>query len=461
MSEVIFSKFSAERKSEYAIVTKILEKEGTRSVVKEALYPRGRSHIQTLPEKMELLKQYYRSDDLVVTPCRLEDVSTVEFEYEEGVHFEEYLNELIKNKQYDRVREKLLALARTLGDVTEVTEFTATEEFMEVFGEHDYSCLNGKKAYTVSDIDLIFSNLILKDGKIYLTDYEWVFEFPVPIQFVLYRSLLLDGSIAALEQDVKEELYRTLGISKEEEALYYQMELGFQSYVSGENVLERYEKQMDCGLFRLTQVPVNILKQHMKIFGVCAGTERLLDKRKINGRYINMEIPAAGLDRLKFRMNFKGAILRMDEVTGIRQNGESQPLEYQTNRALEVNGNSYFSDVYPEIEIDVCDFEQVKVKITFYYWDSGIIGDYVESISGYGELERKLAETERDLVLKDGDLKYREEMIRAQDQKIKDLEEQVLSLRADLYASKVKIQQMESTKVWKLYQKFKGQKSEE
>jgi hypothetical protein len=42
---------------------------------------------------------------------------------------------------------------------------------------------------SISNIDLIFSNIIYRDDEIYIIDYEWVFECSLPVEYTLYRTL--------------------------------------------------------------------------------------------------------------------------------------------------------------------------------------------------------------------------------------------------------------------------------
>ena len=82
--------------------------------------------------------------------------------------------------------------------------FYVTPEFLEVFGrdpaedsqdsvsqelEQQLSALSDA-SYAVSNIDGLFENLMVSDGKLYSLDYEWVFDFPVPAGFVRYRNLV-------------------------------------------------------------------------------------------------------------------------------------------------------------------------------------------------------------------------------------------------------------------------------
>lgn len=61
-----------------------------------------------------------------------------------------------------------------------------TEKFKEVFG--DVTLPDGLMAREYSNIDLIFENVILGD-KYTIIDYEWSFGFPVPVEYIMFRSV--------------------------------------------------------------------------------------------------------------------------------------------------------------------------------------------------------------------------------------------------------------------------------
>lgn len=64
--------------------------------------------------------------------------------------------------------------------------YERTEAFVQVFG--DVTLPEGQKCRKVTNIDMIFSNVVLEGDSWHLIDYEWTFDFPIPLNFVLYRT---------------------------------------------------------------------------------------------------------------------------------------------------------------------------------------------------------------------------------------------------------------------------------
>ena len=86
-----------------------------------------------------------------------------------------------------------------------------TDAFCEVFGHP--ALKEGLAAAEISNIDMIPGNLLLDGEKVWVSDYEWVFPFAVPIAFIYARSVFLQEAASALTKEEQEELYAIGGIS--------------------------------------------------------------------------------------------------------------------------------------------------------------------------------------------------------------------------------------------------------
>ena len=78
-------------------------------------------------------------------------------------------------------------------------------------------------------------------------DYEWLFSFPIPIEYTIWRSLhiLYDTYRAYLRNTIREdEFVDRFGISKEYSRLFLIMENNFQKYVYGNegHYMRHYKK---------------------------------------------------------------------------------------------------------------------------------------------------------------------------------------------------------------------------
>ena len=447
MEKVIFSKFSGERKAGYGIVTKILEgSSGKRSVVKEAINPEGIYHIQKMPESMVKLKAYYKDDRIVITPCSLRGDRAVEFDYVRGVRYDEYVSQIISQGNYDKLKSELILLKKIMTNVDELTEFNESQLFTEIFGDCDYSALRGKESFKVSNIDMIFANIIKDNDRLYITDYEWVFDFPVPVDYVIYRSLLLSSNISMLSEDKKSEIYQLFNINEKDINLYNKMEERFQRYVSGKNLFEEYKKGSTNKLIRFQAVADTARERCIKVYSVNEdGGKKLLCRSDFTESSINLT------QKLKhshkgavFELQSKGAVIKIRDIFALKNNERLAGVQSDTNADLVIGDDYYFKDKIPVITIENKDYDAVGIDFIIYYENTSLISSYVDKIMESVRLNTKLEEAEINLILRGGDISYRDEMIAALNEKLKEAREE--------------IEQMKSTFAWRAYEKLKGRK---
>ena len=145
---------------------------------------------------------------------------------------EHYLDSLYLSGRYAELVGEIKKYKDVLYSLPDNIPFTYTKEFDEVFGKETQfsNCMSLK----ISNIDLIFCNII-PQGKWVIIDYEWIFDFPVPIDFIIYRAVhyYLYGSTK--RNDLLDfHIFKLLGISEEDQRIYGVMEQKFQEYVAGE-----------------------------------------------------------------------------------------------------------------------------------------------------------------------------------------------------------------------------------
>lgn len=232
MKKVIFSKYSNERSREFAIRTEICEEEnGKRTVRKTACYPEGKAHLERTVKWYERLEKAYEGTGISMNRCHLTE-DGMEPEYVEGRTLEEELDDMLAA---GRVQECICRLLEYIGAVKkagQAQKFRVTEAFKKVFGEvllpRDLTC--GE----VTDIDMVTANVVCcQNGWVHM-DYEWTFDFPIPVHFVIYRILLYYLEKGKLREPLRrEELYDRAGLTEQEIGQYQKMEAHFQDYLTG------------------------------------------------------------------------------------------------------------------------------------------------------------------------------------------------------------------------------------
>jgi hypothetical protein len=268
-----------------------------------------------------------------------------------------------------------------------------TEEFKQVFGEVSFSV--PQLSRSVSDIDMIFANAIVKDEGFELIDYEWTFEFPIPVKFIQYRCLhyyMLGNTTRAklLQMD----LYQHFGISESEREQFAAMEKQFQQYMLGvytpnwklydaisegvidTNALIRNESE------RKRRNMVELYFDDGRGFGIWNCEKRRCAE---NGRLeLEINLPK-GTKMLRIDPCSEKCVVR---VKKLRQNGKI--LNYTSNGYQGGNGDLIFDTEDPQIIAAVKGSETVSVSFIIEPMD-GITRELL--LNQYGKLRKLQVET--------------------------------------------------------------------
>ena len=201
MERLLYEKLSNERNPKYNIITDIVERDGKRVVIKKPYDSQAINHIHRVFNSYRGLQDLLQGSAFCVNESQLVG-DTIESEFLEGEH----LTAADSQQFLDAVKSAFIPKS---------TEFVASDEFTKVFGEVDLP--RGVLACKFLDIDLIFDNIIKTDKGWEIIDYEWTFDFLVPINYMLYRVVKFSDLPGNLVE-----------ISDEERAQYEKMEAHFQ-----------------------------------------------------------------------------------------------------------------------------------------------------------------------------------------------------------------------------------------
>ncbi len=235
MNTLIYAKYSNDRSRRFSIRTEILEDETGNIIVRKLpAYPEGEAHVASLCRYYRLLCAQTEGTRLTFNhPQKIPE--GVEFDYLTGISLEEQLLDTLHHQGIETCVKELTDCLRFIRDLHVGSTFAVTDQFREVFG--DAAPAPGTVCAPYTDIDLLAANIFVEGGTWTAIDYEWTFDFPVPVNYLLYRIILHFTDHANRGEEFKRfDLIGKMGISAEEQALYADMETHFQQYILGDHV---------------------------------------------------------------------------------------------------------------------------------------------------------------------------------------------------------------------------------
>ncbi|MCR5357965.1 MAG: class I SAM-dependent methyltransferase [Lachnospiraceae bacterium] len=252
----VFAKYSGARSDKYRVATVIYSDLSGRSreVRKLALSPKAGDHVDDIYVNYLKLLKLYGGTGFAPNACKRisggtglpvdggeeESNGCVGLEYIDGMTMEDYLDRLEAKHEYERMLLLIKQYESMLLSVSKL-RFENTDEFVKIFGER---IPDEDVSAKLSNIDMIFTNIVFyrdkkEDGVWNVLDYEWTFDFPVPVRFIIYRALFYyteSHKGSGFLKYVKRrglDLYEEFGITAPMKARFERIERHFQLYIIG------------------------------------------------------------------------------------------------------------------------------------------------------------------------------------------------------------------------------------
>ena len=235
---VIYAKYNRMRKEGYDISTVIVKKENLNYVEKKALTKEAEKHIEQISKRsmvpflgLHFLNGKLHKNSYIVNYIDGVDLSSLFYHYRNDAT-------LFIRKVKEVIRMYLKP------NNLEMVDFKITEEYRSFFGE---KCVENEKCLYSTNIDLIFSNIrIATDGKVYCIDNEWIFDFPIPYEYVLWRAvsqLYSQYMIYLKNQISRQDFLVAVGLNKDNFEIYKEMEANLSQKVYEKDYRVHYKKQ--------------------------------------------------------------------------------------------------------------------------------------------------------------------------------------------------------------------------
>lgn len=371
--EILFCKYSNERDNKFKIRTDIIRKEdGSKIVNKTALTREAKNHIIKLFENYKLLDELFADSKIYINKC-IKNNNVASFEFIEGVTLEEELDKLLCKKDYIGIINKIQEYANILRRKMGKYRFSICDEFESVFGNiHIKSSL---ECCDINDIDLNFNNILVVKDSWHIIDYEWTFNFPIPLNFIIYRAIFWYIQNAEKRSELKKlDLYKIVGISDEEIEEYKKMEINFQKYVLGD------WKQLDSLYGKTTLKNIDIkevidkenlqnYRESIQVFydygnGFSEDNSYKINNFIKNDKTIEFEVLISeSVKSVRIDPSSWYSLLRIDKIFGMSE--ILYPINYTTNGIAFAKDMVLFGSNDPQIIISDISPNTYKLEVAF------------------------------------------------------------------------------------------------
>ena len=395
MRKVLYSKFSKDREKKYQIQTLILEQDGEKKILKKPIHEEGKAHLENMQKSYPVLSELYRDARVKICPCQA-TAEGIWFPFVEGESLENRIRFHGETGQYEELKKDFRFLADVIFSVKNMHTFRTSPEFEEIFGNPEFE--QSQHSGEISNVDMIPANLLMGDGCT-VVDYEWVFPFEIPLEFIYARSLFLQETVARLDKEQQRELYAMGYVKLEELPVYYEMEVKFQEYVAGKEekyALSHLYKKMHCEVHPVRNVDYSQFTSELKVEGFREGNWEeidfiLFDQTEIH-KTISLDVKKT-YDRIRILPERHKCILKIHEISGRKEN-EKTAISFSHNSELLIIDDYYFLEP-PVLEFENAGFDCLEIQYLIYRKNDGAIDQLVHFI----KRERELMD--RNLVLTD------------------------------------------------------------
>ncbi len=235
MKNVIFAKYSNDRNRRFSVRTEILEdEEGVRTVRKLPAFPEAAEHVASIYHWYKVLSAQTADTKLSYNVCK-KIPEGVELEYLRGQSLEEHLLTIMHQEGEDACAEELMTYLQFIKRIHSGAKFKPTDAFREVFGNASLPISTDCSPCT--NIDLLCENIYVSGTQWTAIDYEWSFDFPIPVNFLLYRIILHFTDNANRGEEFKRfDFMSRMGITDAEITAFAAMEAHFQQYILSDHI---------------------------------------------------------------------------------------------------------------------------------------------------------------------------------------------------------------------------------
>jgi GT2 family glycosyltransferase len=356
-----FVSFTNQRNKEYQLATQIVSENGVKSVIKLPLCTEASGHIsriqKTLAQGLDTAHfTYVHSDDYK---------DGISFDFVAGETIEIYLNHLLEANALSEFKSFLTAFFQIYkGDFAgSLVPFRTSDAFAGWFGDPALTDCTDAARYT--NIDITFDNLIMHNMSHFtVIDPEWVFDFPVPFEYSIYRTIRryfgnsIDGKHTSSLSF--EEMVQLSGIDPSAVHAFEEMDRHFNSKVfstkiprlqPAHSVLELMNQNSFASQVYLTDPPQ---ETHSALYNIDTSEQT-----------IKIEVASPDISTIRFDPIMTSGIIRIISCAGVTAQNEITALTYHSDAEVTAEDVLLFCHDDPKIYIEVDGLQIESIEITF------------------------------------------------------------------------------------------------
>ncbi|MDF2881837.1 MAG: hypothetical protein K0R54_2394 [Clostridiaceae bacterium] len=480
MRQMVYTRYSNDRNSNFNIRTSIYKEDDNRKVVeKVGMDKSAEKHINDIYRNYLMLKQINKNPNVEINKVEYKDNILI-FDYIEGQTLASKIDSLVKEEKLNGIIEIAQKFKSYLEGSQIKKVFEVTNEFIEVFGEVKFSDM--QETLDITNIDLSMDNIIISD-KIYILDYEWVFDFPIPIKYVIYRNLnnYLNRWSEKLEHFLPT-LFQILGITAEEIRNYNNMENGFLKYVNKDhcNIYSLYTIQKN-NVFDINELLEEKKTKYnsSQIFldkgeGFSESNSYRMDYTEFNENENILIIPIED-NVLNLRLDplDRACVMKINNLYAYKKDKTIKEINFISNAKYALDNILLFETDDPQIlfnNINLEEINSIKIEFNIYEMERALLeviqnlitknnrilveSEKRHKIEKFVDMGLDYIDTERiELIAKVE--KLREEninIIADKDEQITNKDIKLKEIESELDIVKKEIKTIKQTRIWKLYE---------
>ncbi len=351
--QLLYAKMNCGRKEEFRIATIIYQGE-EKYVIKKPLNEKSVPHI----ERVAIKSRMNNIEELLNLPGKYKE-GVIRYEFLEDENLDTKISRMMDQEKTDEIVAVIREIQKILQEHSEEVNYH-TEEFEKIFGDNR---MEADKARTVcpANIDCICDNIICRKDGYVIIDGEWIFDMPVPVDFIVWRlvnELYTQHGNRLQKRITRAAMYEKLNILPTACEVYETWAKNFaEKYVGGNELAEYGADVKTLELRELVKIAESQKGMECALFydtgnGFCAA-DCCKEYLKINGGEFSMDFTLdkyATIKNLRFDpLEGKGCKVQITKINGEPLTGDEI---LGNNAEFEKNGIQIFISGDPQYFIN-------------------------------------------------------------------------------------------------------------